>query len=153
MDYNSPQAEKMIEHQKAKQRRSRILAALSVLLFFVLVPVLGTDAISMTRKETVLVCQVDGVTAHTHNEDCYDRDGYLICPLPEIEAHTHTDDCYEWEKTLTCSIPESESHTHTDACYTSVRGKLICGKEEVTAVHVHGPDCFRTVKESRKQPD
>ena len=62
---------------------------------------------------------------HTHDAQCYDRNGDLVCPLPELEAHVHDEDCYQETEVLSCGLEET-GHIHDQTCYTRVRGELAC---------------------------
>ncbi|MBQ9006217.1 MAG: hypothetical protein IJ092_07565, partial [Atopobiaceae bacterium] len=101
-----------------------------------------------------LVCSLPEKPFHTHTADCYATERVLTCALPETAGHAHTDACYDEDGNLTCTIPEEPAHTHTDACYETRRtDQLICGMEETTEEHVHGPACFETVTVELPDPE
>ena len=79
---------------------------------------------------------------HTHDAQCYDRNGDLVCPLPELEAHVHDEDCYRETEVLSCGLEET-GHIHDQTCYTSIRGELACELEEEEG-HSHGSECYET---------
>ena len=102
------------------------------------------DACYAAREENV--CGLEENPGHVHNGTCFNDSGVLICTMAEGDgAHTHTADCFTTVYDLICDIPEGEgAHTHTDECYTTERVQ-VCGQEELP-VHVHGPECIRTVE-------
>jgi len=165
---------------RSNRRHGRFVQALFILavLVAVVVPLsMRQSGVAMTTTETHLKCSYAGDGAHTHNADCYDAYGNLVCPLPEKPFHTHTADCYATETVLacgqaeteghthdeacydedgnlTCTLAEVPAHTHTDACYeTRATDQLICGLEETTEEHVHGPACFETVTVNLPDPE
>ncbi len=108
----------MIQRARSHNRFLAVLSCLAVAVAVIVSASIMMNAFALLSKERVLDCQFTGEAAHTHNEDCYDKDGNLVCTLPERAKHAHTGDCYDEE------------------------GNLICGKEELTSEHVHGPGCF-----------
>ena len=103
-----------------------------------------SDACYAAREE--ITCGLEENPGHVHNGTCFNDSGVLICTMAEGDgAHTHTADCFTTVYDLICDIPEGEgAHTHTDECYTTERVQ-VCGQEELP-VHVHGPECIRTVE-------
>ena len=102
------------------------------------------DACYAAREE--ITCGLEENPGHVHNGTCFNESGVLICGKEAGEgAHVHTADCFTTVYDLVCDIPEGEgAHTHTDECYTTERVQ-VCGQEELP-VHVHGPECIRTVE-------
>ena len=165
---------------RSNRRHGRFVQALFILsvLVAVVVPLsMRQSGVAMTTTETRLACHYAGSGAHTHNDDCYDEQGNLMCPLEEkpfhthtadcyatetvlvcgqaeTEGHAHTDACYDEDGNLTCTLAEVPAHTHTDACYeTRATDQLVCGLEETTEEHVHGPACFETVTVELSDPE
>ena len=103
-----------------------------------------SDTCYAAREE--ITCGLEENPGHVHNGTCFNDSGVLICTMAEGDgAHTHTADCFTTVYDLICDIPEGEgAHTHTDECYTTERVQ-VCGQEELP-VHVHGPECIRTVE-------
>ncbi|MBR6407211.1 MAG: InlB B-repeat-containing protein [Clostridia bacterium] len=95
----------------------------------------ATDRVTGERK---LICGKADYVVHTHNSDCYDKNGNLVCRLPEIAPHTHTEDCYDESGNLICKM--QELHTHTAVCYDKY-GNLVCGRLELVE-HEHGSGCI-----------
>jgi len=93
-----------------------------------------------------LVCNLEEVESHTHNDECYTFYKDFVCGKKEGEVHKHTGKCYEDQLVLVCRIPESPigtapvlicrlPHRHTAACYY----------QEVVD-HMHGRECYKKVK-------
>lgn len=89
------------------------------------------------QTEPVLICTLEELYLHTHNETCVD------CGLLEVSKHDHEDSCFQtvdvtdetYTAPLTCALAESEEHQHDFLCYGTWR--LVCEKEE----HTHGLIC------------
>lgn len=89
------------------------------------------------QTEPVLICTLEELYLHTHNETCAD------CGLLEVSKHDHEDSCFQtvdvtdetYTAPLTCALEESEEHQHDFLCYGTWR--LVCEKEE----HTHGLIC------------
>ena len=167
----------LLRSNRRHARYIQAFACLAVLVAVAVPLVMRQYGVAMTTTETRLACQYAGNGAHTHNADCYDAYGNLVCPLAEKPFHTHTADCYATERVLTCTLPETAGHAHTDACYdedgnltctlpeepahthsdacyeTRTTDQLICGMEETTEEHVHGPACFETVTVELPDPE
>ena len=90
----------------------------------------------------VLVCELEEVEGHIHDENCYDNE--LVCTLEESEEHIHNESCYEDK--LICELDEIEGHTHTEACYQE-KTVLTCTLEE----HTHTDECYPTADEETKE--
>ena len=133
-----------IDSAKVREHYLALLACIALIVAGGVALIVRQRGFAMTHQETILDCHYEGVAAHTHTSDCYDKSGTLICPLPERALHVHDDSCYTEEQVLVCGLEEGEDHTHTDECYETQR-TLTCGQEEVTEEHVHGPGCFKTV--------
>lgn len=90
------------------------------------------------QTTTVFACELPegAVIVHQHGTACRDVEGKLICTLEEISTHTHEDACYGQSDVLNCPV----THVHTEGC---VKTELVttCGQEEVDA-HTHGAGCF-----------
>ncbi|MCD7804663.1 MAG: LPXTG cell wall anchor domain-containing protein [Oscillospiraceae bacterium] len=69
--------------------------------------------------ETTLICGLEEIEGHVHDETCYDEDGNLVCELEETEGHIHSEECYE--TTLICELPE---HTHTVDCLVDLEADI-----------------------------
>ena len=88
------------------------------------------------QTETVLVCTVPEIKAHSHSAECEGG-----CDMIEVAAHVHGEDCFETQEIsvdteeLTCQIPEREEHTHGPMCYGT--WVLECQLEE----HTHTENC------------
>ena len=80
------------------------------------------------------------VVLHSHDKNCYAKDGTLRCPLPQRPAHTHDDSCYD-EAPLLCQV--TEGHTHSAECTTE---KILVCEKEAGAVHTHDAACSREEK-------
>ena len=157
--------EAMLLRQKMQRRRNVLFLFLAVLVTAGIGGLFHRPAVAKTYQVMVLTCTAEapvgpgyaGYFVHTHNDDCFDEDGYLVCPLTEIEAHAHDESCYSVTTTLSCTIPESDGHQHTEACYTLVRGDLTCEEstepvldEEGNVLaegHVHTDECFAWTEE------
>ncbi|MBQ9156227.1 MAG: hypothetical protein IJ137_05555 [Eubacterium sp.] len=172
-----------------ENNRVGFYTVLTVMILFTVVITLSLPGITLTRTEPVLECQYKvhehtkecyqeiydehgqkrktlvcgyaDYVVHTHDDNCFDKDGQLVCQLPEVRKHTHDEDCYREEKVLTCGEKEGEDHKHSDSCYETVRvlrcqelelhthnkkcydkeGNLTCGKLQLE-VHQHGKDCL-----------
>ena len=108
----------LLRSRRIRMRLIAAVACVAAVLSVVVAARLSQEAVTLTHPELVLMCPNDGKGAHTHDESCYDEDGFLVCPLEERELHTHDESCYD------------------------EAGTLVCGKEELTTAHVHGPGCF-----------
>lgn len=87
-----------------------------------------------------LICDRVDYVLHTHNQDCYDVNGYLICVLEEHFAHVHDDTCYG------VSDDEPVLHQHAASCFVSEKGDLICQIEESEG-HEHSASCYAASEE------
>lgn len=142
-----------------RKRRIRIRIAAGLLAVFVIISVfygLRQSGSALTKEDSVLACAFEakegdgyaGYAVHTHNADCYDKNGALLCPLSEIPFHIHSADCYEQKQVLICELPENDGHVHDEFCYECVRGDLTCEEEEGQE-HVHSDDCYEWRDELR----
>ena len=137
---------------KNRTRSIILFVCVSVFICLSVASILRRRGIAQVHTEQVLDCPVTSMVAHTHNADCYDKDGNLVCPLPEIKLHVHDDSCYTITRTLVCDKEEGADHKHDDSCYEVTRS-LTCGREEVTEEHVHGPGCFQEVIVDDGEPE
>jgi len=67
---------------------------------------------------TNLVCTLQQVAPHVHNESCSDENGTLICTIQNAVVHQHTEACLQipqTEENLICEIPV---HEHTLSCFS-----------------------------------
>lgn len=74
-----------------------------------------TEAATVTN----LVCTLQQVAPHVHNESCSDENGNLICTIQNAVVHQHTEACLqipETEENLICEIPV---HEHTLSCFSN----------------------------------
>ena len=96
------------EHSRFR-RWSKLVTILACVVVFCTTYALILPAVTMTSET---YC---GKEAHTHTEECYERE--LICTLGSDEdVHEHTDACYEPQLVLACGQEEGPEHTHTTAC-------------------------------------
>lgn len=145
-----------------------VFITLAAIVVFCTVYALILPAVTMSKEQKVLECQLNihqhtekcydeeeklicgqaDFVIHTHDEDCLDADGNTVCKLPEIKEHEHTEECYDKDGEITCTLPEIEEHKHSDSCYND-NGELICGKLQ-TDEHKHGAACFKKAEETKK---
>ena len=135
---------KLLESNEKRSRYLRLLVVAALAVALAVAASFIDNAVAMNHPQLVLDCHATNDVAHTHNADCYDKDGNLVCPLQERAFHAHTDSCYVVKRKLVCGLKESEGHHHDDSCYKVTR-KLTCNLPELTKNHVHGPGCFVTV--------
>ena len=139
------QAAEILRDKKRHKHWIALFLCLAMIVSLATESILTLPGVALTRQVRVLDCPYEhaGYTvAHTHNDDCYDSDGYLVCPLPEVEVHVHDDSCYAQETVLVCGQDEYEGHWHDETCYDE-EGNLICGLEESEG-HYHTDDCYET---------
>ena len=127
----------MEEHSRFR-RWSKLVTVLACVVVFCTTYALILPAITMTSET---YC---GKEAHTHNEECYERE--LICTLGSDEdIHEHTDACYETQFVLACGQEEGPEHTHTDECYR-MESVLVCTEGEGASgagTHQHRDTCYK----------
>ncbi len=83
-----------------------------------LVLICGYSDIREVEKK--LICDLQVVELHTHDETCWDLDGSLNCGYMEIQEHQHTEECmFVASETgvISCMMTV---HEHTDECYDPV---------------------------------
>ena len=127
----------MEEHSRFR-RWSKLVTILACVVVFCTTYALILPAITMTSET---YC---GKEAHTHTEECYERE--LICTLGSDEdIHEHTDACYETQFVLACGQEEGPEHTHTDECYR-MESVLVCTEGEGASgagTHQHRDTCYK----------
>ena len=125
------------EHSRFR-RWSKLVTILACVVVFCTTYALILPAVTMTSET---YC---GKEAHTHNEECYERE--LICTLGSDEnIHEHTDACYEPQLVLACGQEEGPEHTHTDECYR-MESVLVCTEGEGASgagTHQHRDTCYK----------
>ena len=105
------------------------------------------------KGEKTLVCGQADYVIHTHDANCYDKDGNLVCQLPEVKAgdegiaeeHTHSLSCYETGPNGEDALQMGWVTENSDGSLSGGEEHLICDKIEVRA-HQHDADCFREVE-------
>ena len=127
----------MEEHSRFR-RWSKLVTVLACVVVFCTTYALILPAITMTSET---YC---GKEAHTHNEECYERE--LICTLGSDEnIHEHMDACYEPQLVLACGQEEGPEHTHTTDCYR-MESVLVCTEGEGASgagTHQHRDTCYK----------
>ena len=127
----------MEEHSRFR-RWSKLVTILACVVVFCTTYALILPAVTMTSET---YC---GKEAHTHNEECYERE--LICTLGSDEnIHEHTDACYESQLVLACGQEEGPEHTHTTDCYR-MESVLVCTEGEGASgagTHQHRDTCYK----------
>ena len=127
----------MEEHSRFR-RWSKLVTILACVVVFCTTYALILPAVTMTSET---YC---GKEAHTHNEECYERE--LICTLGSDEdIHEHTDACYEPQLVLACGQEEGPEHTHTTDCYR-MESVLVCTEGEGASgagTHQHRDTCYK----------
>ena len=127
----------MEEHSRFR-RWSKLVTVLACVVVFCTTYALILPAITMTSET---YC---GKEAHTHTEECYERE--LICTLGSDEdIHEHTDACYEPQLVLACGQEEGPEHTHTTDCYR-MESVLVCTEGEGASgagTHQHRDTCYK----------
>ena len=127
----------MEEHSRFR-RWSKLVTILACVVVFCTTYALILPAITMTSET---YC---GKEAHTHTEECYERE--LICTLGSDEdIHEHTDACYEPQLVLACGQEEGPEHTHTTDCYR-MESVLVCTEGEGASgagTHQHRDTCYK----------
>lgn len=79
-----------------------------------------TETSEQAEVKSELICQIEEVIYHEHDEKCFDEDGNLICGVVQVLEHSHSEACFRCVEPQTdtegliCDIPE---HTHSDACF------------------------------------
>lgn len=131
------QISKFLQDRKSHKHWTVVFTCLAVLVCLGTVGALKLMGQAMTRKEKVLVCNME---VHAHTVECQDEAGNLICGFADYVVHVHNDDCYNSEGNLACTLPEIAAHTHSEACYAEEK-VLVCGTEEVEG-HVHEEACY-----------
>ena len=125
------------EHSRFR-RWSKLVTILACVVVFCTTYALILPAVTMTSET---YC---GKEAHTHTEECYERE--LICTLGSDEdVHEHTDACYEPQLVLACGQEEGPEHTHTTACYR-MESVLVCTEGEGASgagTHQHRDTCYK----------
>ena len=125
------------EHSRFR-RWSKLVTILACVVVFCTTYALILPAVTMTSET---YC---GKEAHTHTEECYERE--LICTLGSDEdIHEHTDACYEPQLVLACGQEEGPEHTHTDECYR-MESVLVCTEGEGASgagTHQHRDTCYK----------
>ena len=125
------------EHSRFR-RWSKLVTILACVVVFCTTYALILPAITMTSET---YC---GKEAHTHTEECYERE--LICTLGSDEdVHEHTDACYEPQLVLACGQEEGPEHTHTTDCYR-MESVLVCTEGEGASgagTHQHRDTCYK----------
>ena len=123
------------EHSRFR-RWSKLVTILACVVVFCTTYALILPAVTMTSET---YC---GKEAHTHTEECYERE--LICTLGSDEdVHEHTDACYETQFVLACGQEEGPEHTHTDECYR-MESVLVCTEGASGAgTHQHRDTCYK----------
>ena len=125
------------EHSRFR-RWSKLVTILACVVVFCTTYALILPAVTMTSET---YC---GKEAHTHNEECYERE--LICTLGSDEdIHEHTDACYEPQLVLACGQEEGPEHTHTTDCYR-MESVLVCTEGEGASgagTHQHRDTCYK----------
>ena len=125
------------EHSRFR-RWSKLVTVLACVVVFCTTYALILPAVTMTSET---YC---GKEAHTHTEECYERE--LICTLGSDEdIHEHTDTCYEPQLVLACGQEEGPEHTHTDECYR-MESVLVCTEGEGASgagTHQHRDTCYK----------
>ena len=122
------QISKFLQDRKSHKHWTVVFTCLAVLVCLGTVGALKLMGQAMTRKEKVLVCNME---VHAHTVECQDEAGNLICGFADYVVHVHNDDCYNSEGNLACTLPEIAAHTHSEACYAEEK-VLVCGTEEVS---------------------
>ena len=127
----------MEEHSRFR-RWSKLVTILACVVVFCTTYALILPAVTMTSET---YC---GKEAHTHTEECYERE--LICTLGSDEdIHEHTDACYEPQLVLACGQEEGPEHTHTTDCYR-MESVLVCTEGEGASgagTHQHRDTCYK----------
>lgn len=125
------------EHSRVR-RWSKLVTILACVVVFCTTYALILPAVTMTSET---YC---GKEAHTHTEECYERE--LICTLGSDEdIHEHTDACYEPRLVLACGHEEGPEHTHTTDCYR-MESVLVCTEGEGASgagTHQHRDTCYK----------
>lgn len=125
------------EHSRFR-RWSKLVTVLACVVVFCTTYALILPAVTMTSET---YC---GKEAHTHTEECYERE--LICTLGSDEdIHEHTDACYEPQLVLACGQEEGPEHTHTTDCYR-MESVLVCTEGEGASgagTHQHRDTCYK----------
>ncbi|MBQ8603745.1 MAG: VWA domain-containing protein [Oscillospiraceae bacterium] len=153
-------SEKLNLHNKQKIYK-RAVSMVALFVVFCTVAVLTKPAETLEQSEGALlgipeahthaeecyrtvVCGLEEIPGHTHDDTCLGEDGTVICELAVLESHAHTDECYTLsEPSLVCELTETEGHTHTDGCMAEQQ-VLLCTTVE-TEGHAHTDECMVTV--------
>ena len=105
----------------------------------------------LTAQERELICTLDALFVHVHDDACFDEAGINRCGQADYVVHTHDEACFDENNMLLCRLPQAGQHEHGEACYREVlhmhdencfaseRGELIC---TIPDAHVHEDACF-----------
>ena len=98
---------------------------------------------------TEAYADAEGETAdfvvHSHGTNCYEGET-LVCQLEEVEVHAHDEACYETAEEPSCGKEEAEAHTHGNACR-----KLIC--TDTTEEHEHVDTCYGAIECKKQETE
>ena len=92
--------------------------------------------------ETYLVCTLPEITAHIHDENCYDEEtGEVVCGTSECIPHIHDEVCYDEQGNLICGLEEIIEHQHSEACYATRQIEVPYEHHHIEACYVYDLTC------------